>query len=161
MDRIILHTNWTNTVQQVTTLALDDLLDGARRDFLRAAFTDPDRLRPSKTRDALTAEAAAKFSELAQRLRARGHDAQAVAHFINRLVFCMFAEDVNLLPESSSRRCSTLRARTRQASPPTPPSSSPPCAPAATSASPASTGSTAACSTTTPRCRSIAPTSST
>ena len=89
----------TNTVQETHTLLLDDLLDGASRDLLRAAFTDPDRLRPSKTRDALTAEAAAQFSDLAQRLRARGHDPQAVAHFVNRLVFCMFAEDVSLLPD--------------------------------------------------------------
>ena len=30
-------------------------------------------------------------------MRRRGHDPQAVAHFVNRLVFCMFAEDVGLL----------------------------------------------------------------
>ncbi|MEO8713714.1 MAG: type IIL restriction-modification enzyme MmeI [Acetobacteraceae bacterium] len=29
---------------------------------------------------------------------ARGHDPHAVAHFINRLVFCLFADDVGLLP---------------------------------------------------------------
>ena len=98
-DRIVIRTNFTNTVQEAHTLLLDDLLDGAKRDLLRAAFTDPDRLRPTKTRDALTAEAAAQFSDLAQRLHARGHDPQAVAHFVNRLVFCMFAEDVSLLPE--------------------------------------------------------------
>ncbi len=98
-DRIVIRTNFTNTVQETHTLALDDLLDGTRRDLLRAAFTEPDRLRPAKTRDALTAEAAARFSDLAQRLRARGHDAGTIAHFVNRLVFCMFAEDVGLLPE--------------------------------------------------------------
>ena len=32
-------------------------------------------------------------------MRERGHDPQAVAHFVNRLVFCMFADDVGLLPE--------------------------------------------------------------
>ena len=31
-------------------------------------------------------------------MRERGHAPQAVAHFVNRLVFCMFAEDVGLLP---------------------------------------------------------------
>ena len=34
-----------------------------------------------------------------QALRERGHDPQAVAHFVNRLVFCMFADDVGLLPD--------------------------------------------------------------
>ncbi|HET7883517.1 MAG TPA: hypothetical protein VFL55_21710 [Acetobacteraceae bacterium] len=28
----------------------------------------------------------------------RGHDPQAVAHFVNRLVLCMLAADVGLLP---------------------------------------------------------------
>ena len=46
----------------------------------------------------LTEDAAAEFAALAQSLRDRGHDAGKVAHFINRLVFCMFAEDVELLP---------------------------------------------------------------
>jgi hypothetical protein len=98
-DRIVIRTNFTNTVQETHTLLLDDLLDGAKRDLLRAAFTEPDRLRPRRTRDALTAEAATKFSLLALRLRERGQDAQTVAHFVNRLVFCMFAEDVGLLPD--------------------------------------------------------------
>ncbi len=98
MDRIVVRTNWTNTVQDTHTILLDDLTDAAKRDLLRAAFDDPERLRPKKTRDALTAEAATKFSALAQSLRDRGHAAETVAHFVNRLVFCMFAEDVNLLP---------------------------------------------------------------
>ncbi len=99
MDRFRIHTNWTNTVQEVHEFALDDLLDGATRDLLRNCFLDPERLKPAKTRQMLTEEAAEEFSQLAQRLRARGHEAHAVAHFVNRLVFCMFAEDVRLLPD--------------------------------------------------------------
>lgn len=99
MDRFRIHTNWTNTVQEVREFALEDLLDGATRDLLRACFLDPERLKPAKTRQMLTEEAAEEFSQLAQRLRARGHDPHSVAHFVNRLVFCMFAEDVNLLPD--------------------------------------------------------------
>lgn len=99
MDRFRIHTNWTNTVQEVREFALEDLLDGATRDLLRACFLDPERLKPAKTRQMLTEEAAEEFSQLAQRLRARGHDPHTVAHFVNRLVFCMFAEDVNLLPD--------------------------------------------------------------
>jgi len=53
-----------------------------------------------KTRQTPTEEAAEQFANLAQQLRARGHDPQAVAHFINRLVFCMFAEDIGLLPNA-------------------------------------------------------------
>ncbi|MBX7482334.1 class I SAM-dependent DNA methyltransferase [Qipengyuania qiaonensis] len=98
MDRFRMHTNWTNTVQEVHEFALDDLIDGATREMLRAAFEDPERLRPAKTRQMLTEEAAEEFARLAQRLRDRGHEGHTVAHFVNRLVFCMFAEDVGLLP---------------------------------------------------------------
>lgn len=104
MDRFRIHTNWTNTVQEVREFTLDDLLDGATRDLLRACFLDPERLKPAKTRQMLTEEAAEEFSQLAQRLRARGHDPHSVAHFVNRLVFCMFAEDVGLLPKQMFQR---------------------------------------------------------
>jgi type II restriction/modification system DNA methylase subunit YeeA len=99
MDLIRVHTNWTNTVQEVHDFTLDDLLDGAKRERLKQAFTDPDAFRPQKTRQALTEETAREFASLAQRLRDRGHEAHQVAHFVNQLVFCMFAEDVGLLPD--------------------------------------------------------------
>jgi type II restriction/modification system DNA methylase subunit YeeA len=99
MDRIRIHTNWTNTVQEVHDFNLEDLIDAGKRQKLRAAFTDPDVFKPTKTRQALTEETAGEFATLAQRLRDRGHAAHLVAHFINRLVFCMFAEDVGLLPD--------------------------------------------------------------
>ena len=104
MDRIRIHTNWTNTVQMVHEIALDDLMDGAKRGLLRACFDNPEKLKPQKTRQVLTEEAAQRFALIAQRLRGRGHDAHAVAHFVNRLVFCMFAEDVSLLPDKMFER---------------------------------------------------------
>ena len=77
---------------------LDDLVDAAIRDKLKWAMSDPERLRPDETRQTLTERAARTFAQLAQSLRERGHPPQDVAHFVNRLVFCMFAEDVELLP---------------------------------------------------------------
>lgn len=99
MDRIRIHTNWTNTVQEVHEFTLDDLVDGQVRDRLKQAFIDPEAFRPAKTRQALTEETAREFAAIAQRLRDRGHEAHQVAHFVNQLVFCMFAEDVGLLPD--------------------------------------------------------------
>jgi type II restriction/modification system DNA methylase subunit YeeA len=112
MDRILIHTNWTNTVQEVHEFATEDLLDASVRDRLKAAFTDPDEFKPAKTRQTLTEETAGEFAGLAQRLRERGHEPHEVAHFINRLVFCMFAEDVGLLPDhlfSKMLRASQIR----------------------------------------------------
>ncbi len=99
MDRIVIHTTGPTPCRRVHEFATDDLLDGAVRDRLKAAFTDPDEFKPSKTR---------RNSDRGNRRRVRGtsataarsgHEAHEVAHFINRLVFCMFAEDVGLLPD--------------------------------------------------------------
>ena len=98
MVRFRIRTNWTNSVSRTYEFALDDLADAATRDLLKWAFSDPERLRPGETRQALTEQASEPFAAVAHALRERGHDAQAVAHFVNRLVFCMFAEDVGLLP---------------------------------------------------------------
>ena len=66
MDRIVIHTDWTGFVSTTHTLTLDDLLDAGKRDLLRACFTNPDRLKPDKTRQALTEEAAEKLDTLRQ-----------------------------------------------------------------------------------------------
>ncbi|MXY03463.1 MAG: class I SAM-dependent DNA methyltransferase [Acidimicrobiales bacterium] len=99
MERFRIRTNWTNSISKVYEFDLADLADAGKRDLLKWALSDPGRLRPDDTRQALTEQAADAFSSLAQTLRGRGHDPHAVAHFVNRLVFCMFAEDVGLLPD--------------------------------------------------------------
>ena len=104
MARFRIHTNWTNSVSKTYEFTLDDLTDAAIRDQLKWAMADPERLRPGETRQALTERAAATFAALAHALRERGHDPQEVAHFVNRLVFCMFAEDVGLLPNKMFTR---------------------------------------------------------
>lgn len=98
MDRIIVHTNWTNTVSETHEIKLAELTNPHKRELLRWVFLDPNRLKPQKTIDALTREVADKFASLAIRLHERNFDPKVVAHFVNRLVFCMFAEDINLLP---------------------------------------------------------------
>ena len=112
LRRFRIRTNWTNSVSRTYEFDLDDLTDRAVRDRLKWAFSDPERLRPGETRRALTERAAAAFAAVAQTLRARGHDPQAVAHFINRLVFCMFADDVGLLPAQMFTRMLQQARRT-------------------------------------------------
>ena len=99
MVRFRIRTNWTNSVSRTHEFELEDLADASTRDRLKWAFSDPDRLRPGETRQSLTERVAASFASVAQALRERGHEPQAVAHFVNRLVFCMFADDVGLLPD--------------------------------------------------------------
>jgi type II restriction/modification system DNA methylase subunit YeeA len=104
LERFVIHTNWTNSVSQVHELELEDLRDASKRELLKWVMSDPERLRPGTTREALTAKAAAEFATLAENLRGRGHEPHRVAHFVNRLVFCMFAEDVQLLPNQMFSR---------------------------------------------------------
>ena len=104
MRRFRIRTNWTNSVSKTYEFGLDDLVDGAVRDKLKWAMSDPERLRPGETRQTVTERAAKTFAQLAQSLRDQGHNSQEVAHFVNRLVFCMFAEDVGLLPDSMFTR---------------------------------------------------------
>ena len=104
LDRFRIVTNWTNAVSARHEFDLDGLREPANRDKLKWAFAEPERLRPGLTRRHVTEIAAEKFAELATGLRAKGHEPQAVAHFVNRLVFCMFAEDIGLLPNAMFTR---------------------------------------------------------
>lgn len=104
LDRFVIRTNWTNTVSEKHEFSLEELREPSNAQKLKWVMSDPEQLRPGKTRQDLTEDAAAEFATLAYRLRKRGEDAQKVAHFINRLVFCMFAEDVDLLPDRMFKR---------------------------------------------------------
>lgn len=98
MDAILVHTNFTNTVQEVHAIPIDEIASADNLRKLKWLFSDPDRLRPGKTTTAITEEAARKFASLAEVLRARGNEPQRVAHFLNKMLFCLFAEDAGLLP---------------------------------------------------------------
>ena len=100
MDRLEIHTNFTGTRTEVHALRLVELDMPRSREILHALFFDPEKLRPGATSAAITTEAAAHIGEIAQRLRARGEQPAQVARFLDRLVFCLFAEDIGLLPEA-------------------------------------------------------------
>ena len=97
VNRIIIHPNWNNTVNKPIHLTLEDLLNPQHRQTLKNVISAPERLRPGVTREAVTGDAAGHFAEIAQQLGQRIQDPEAVARFINRIVFCMFAEAVGLI----------------------------------------------------------------
>jgi type II restriction/modification system DNA methylase subunit YeeA len=98
------YTNWTNTVQERHEFTLQDLARTEIRDLLRNVFRNPEELKPAKTREQVTREAAKEFSTIAERMRMSGHPPEKVAHFLNRLVFCLFAQNVGLLQDDLFRR---------------------------------------------------------
>jgi hypothetical protein len=98
MQEIRVHTNFTNAIAQQYVIPLAELRSVEARDLLRNCFLHHERLRPTATRESVTAQAAANFANIAVLLR-REYDERRVAHFINKLVFCLFAEDIDLLPD--------------------------------------------------------------
>ncbi len=93
-------------------IRLQQLADPAIRARLRALWTDPLSLDPSRVSARVTRAVAAELAELARSLEAAGHAPQAVAAFLTRCLFSMFAEDVGLLPKvQSSVRAAPVEAQ--------------------------------------------------
>lgn len=111
-NRFEVHTNFTNTPPRVYSFTLHDLLSTAPTancalpplEVLRALFTDPELLRPERAAARVTEQAAAEFSALAKSLRDRGTEPERAAHFLMRLLFCLFADSIGLLPDHLFRQ---------------------------------------------------------
>ena len=98
MDRFEVHTNFTNTAKEVHLFDLAGLAEFANREVLRKLFEEPETLRPGITSEKITVEAAERFAKLADALNQRGIEPLRAAHFLMKLMFCMFGEDTGLLP---------------------------------------------------------------
>jgi type II restriction/modification system DNA methylase subunit YeeA len=98
MDRLIIHTNFTATASKIYDIPLGELDTPRNIEIMRWLFHEPLKLRPDATSEAITTEVAERLGLVAQGLRQRGCDPTEVAHFLDRIVFCLFAEDVGLLP---------------------------------------------------------------
>jgi len=82
-------------------IRLADLADDKIRDRLRLIWTNPAALDPAKHSADVTREVSGHLAELAKSLESAGHEPDVVAQFLTRCLFCMFAEDVELLPKNS------------------------------------------------------------
>ena len=106
-DRLIIqiHTHFTGHPSEVHTILIADMDQPANLQKLKWLFTDPEQFKPQLTRSAITIQAARLFGDLAWSMQQRGHDARAVAQFLNKMLFCLFAENIKsphgepLLPE--------------------------------------------------------------
>ncbi|HMO64381.1 MAG TPA: class I SAM-dependent DNA methyltransferase, partial [Verrucomicrobiota bacterium] len=113
--RYVFHTNFTGTAPDRHEFVHDQIDRPEVLRLLRAAFTDPDALKPQRTTAQITERLAAQIAEVAKSLQRREAvelaDARTraeanfaarknlrIARFLNRIVFCCFAEDTGLLP---------------------------------------------------------------
>ena len=78
---------------------LEDLRDDAVRDRLKAIWSDPLSLDPSRHAARVTREIATRIAKVSKALEEQGHATEDVAMFLMRMLFTMFAEDVELLPK--------------------------------------------------------------
>ena len=97
-ERIVIHTAFTGYPDEPREIRIEQLVEPEVRQLLKWVFTDPEKLRPEKSTAAITAQAAGQFAQLAAAMRSRGEEGQKVAHFLVQCLFCMFAEDEQLLP---------------------------------------------------------------
>jgi len=115
LETIEIRTNFTNLSPVTRIVTLDDLAAPDPSEalaILRAVFTAPEELRPTFEPAQITEAAARHFAEMAQALRGRGQDPQVVAHFLDRILFCLFAEDAGMLPKGVfSRLAEQTRGR--------------------------------------------------
>jgi hypothetical protein len=100
IKRFEIQTNFTGTVTEVYAFTNAELPEPENLRILPAMFEDPYSLKPTRTIQSVTEKAAGKFARIADELRKRGVDPQEAAHFLNKLLFCMFAEDVGHLKEN-------------------------------------------------------------
>jgi hypothetical protein len=116
-DRYIIRTNFNGTVQETFEFTNDQIDRPENLRILHATFENPDYLKPQRTTNEVTKALAEKFALVARslvkresteladaRTRAEVTVAQRknlrIARFLNRLVFCFFAEDTELLPKN-------------------------------------------------------------
>lgn len=114
-DRYIIRTNFNGTVQEVYQFTNDQIDRPENLRVLRCAFENPDFFKPQRTTAQVTQELAGQIAEIARMLQQRESvelsDAKTrkelvvaqkknlrIARFLNRIVFCLFAEDTGLLP---------------------------------------------------------------
>jgi hypothetical protein len=116
-DRYIVKTNFNGTVQEVHEFTNADIDRPENLRILRALFSEPDFLKPQRTTAQVTKDLAVQIAEVAKSLQSRESiefaDAKSrkevnvaqkknlrIARFLNRIVFCFFAEDTGLLPKN-------------------------------------------------------------
>src|ERR1035438_4963970 len=104
-----IHTHFTGTPSETHTIRLEDIGTPENLQKLRWVFEDPEKFRPHRTVLDITADAAGRFADIARALTDRGNDPQRVAHFLIQCLFCMFAEDIGLLPKHLFERVLSKR----------------------------------------------------
>jgi len=110
LRRIVIYPDFPNSSSERYEIGVEEIDSRESLAILTWLFTEPERLRRGTTREQVTEAAAARFGAIAAELTARGHHPQRVAHMLVQLLFCLFAEDVGVLPLGLVKRALDLGA---------------------------------------------------
>ena len=99
INRWEIHTNFPNTEKRVYRFTNSQIASDPKvLRWLRDLFQAPERLHPGRNTEQVTKEAADAFQLIADNMRDWNAEPTRIAYFLTKLVFCLFAEDVGLLP---------------------------------------------------------------
>ena len=115
-DRYIVRTNFNDTVQETKEFTNAQIDEPSVLALFRSVFSAPERLKPQRKTQEVTEELAQQIGEVARSLQEREStelvDARSsrehavaqrrnlrIARFLNRIVFCFFAQATRLLPK--------------------------------------------------------------
>ncbi len=99
INRWEIHTNFPDTEKRVYAFDHGEIASDPKvRAWLDAMFHDPERLNPGRNTEQVTKEAAQSFEVIADNMRDWDAEPTRIAYFLTKLVFCLFAEDIGLLP---------------------------------------------------------------
>jgi hypothetical protein len=100
---IIIYTNFTNRPIEKHEIGFDRLTDGDGMAVLKRVFYNPTSFMPERTQQAITQANAEVFLGVADALKkhqlitGETYTPEQLSHFLVRLLFCLFAEDMGLL----------------------------------------------------------------
>nr|HRC76127.1 class I SAM-dependent DNA methyltransferase [Kouleothrix sp.] len=92
------HIEFTGFSSKVVAFKNADLQNADTRELLRQVLSNPEQLRPVERQATITERAAARLAQVAQFLEKRGFAPSEIAHFFMKVLFALFAEDIQVLP---------------------------------------------------------------
>ena len=95
---IRIRTNFPRMETVLHEISVTHLDDPANLELLHNAFFAPHALRPDRSVERVTEETVHLFRDIGSDMEQHTDDPEQLARYLNRIVFCLYAEDAGLLP---------------------------------------------------------------
>ena len=98
-NTIRIQTNFPGMATEQHVIPVAALDQNVHLEKLKWAFHSPDEFRPDRTLEDATKETAGVFHAIVQEMEKHNVDLEKLARYLNQIVFCLYAEDADLLPQ--------------------------------------------------------------